>query len=346
MLGKVSKVEKSRLLVVVLPIFILSLAFILCAAIGKAQSASFESPGGEISGTVLLKADNRPAAHVAVSLKSHVAGVFRSILTDLEGHFEIRGLPPGTYDVVAEEAGYEPVRTKVLLDGSSSKLILYLNSINPSRVLRKSGIVSVRELKIPRKAWDEYQRGLLSLEKNDPQGSVEHFKRATSAFSGYYEALYHTGVAELRLGHRDEAMQAFERAVDLSEGRYARADFGIGALLCEQGKPIEAEAVLRTGLEVDDSLPEGYALLGIALMRQGRIEEAEKSAREALLRNPSFGEAYLVLADVHASRHEYDSQLKDLETYLTLEPKGPESERVRLARELALRNLAKAHPQD
>jgi len=81
------------------------------APVAKAQAGDSETKDGTISGTVLLKASNRPASQVAVKLKSHVAGIFRSVLTDLEGHFEVRSLPPSTYEIVVDEPGYEPAQT-------------------------------------------------------------------------------------------------------------------------------------------------------------------------------------------------------------------------------------------
>src|SRR2546430_11093245 len=44
------------------------------------------------------------------------------------------------------------------------------------------------------------------------------------------------------------------------------------------------------------------SVLSVALSRLNRPEDAEKSAREALLRKPGFARAYLVLADVHGRR--------------------------------------------
>src|SRR5215831_9978591 len=283
---------------------------------GRPQSPLLGQNGGEISGTVLVVTSNRPAAQAVISLRSSVAGVSRSILTDFAGHFDVRGLPPGVYEVVAEEAGYDPVLTKVELAGNLLNLVLHLKPNVPSNLSRNNATVSVRELRIPEEAHHEYQRGLESLGRHDPQESLKHFAKATAAFREYYEAQYHAGVAELQMGHKEEAMQDFLKALELSEGRYARAQFGVGALLCESGKPKEAEPIVRKGLELDDSMAEGHVLLGIALVEQHRMEEAEKSAREALLRDSRSAEAYLVLSDVHASRREYHSQLQDLERYL------------------------------
>jgi len=326
-------------------ILILNLAAITWTPVAKAQMSNFEKADGEISGTVFLEADKRPASQVIVSLRSSVAGIFRSVLTDLEGQFRVQRLPRGTYDIAVEETGYEEVQVSAQLDGPSSKLVMYLRS--KSGTIRQSDYtVSVRELKIPGKARNELRKGLERLAKNDPAGSLSHFKKATQAFPGYFEAFYNMGVAEMKLGHTEEATKAFQMAIDLSGGRYAWAEFGFGNLLCEQGKPGEAEKIIRRGLEAEDGAPEGHVSLGNALMRLNRLDEAEKSAQEALLRSPNFADAYLLLSNVAASKGDYRAELQDLHTYLKLRPNGPASDRVRQVHEAALKILAKTHPQD
>src|ERR1700686_1406674 len=184
--------------------FSLNLALIAWAPIASAQSAHFVRMDGKISGTVLLKANNRPASQGAVKLKSRAAGIFRSILTDLEGHFEVQSLPPSTYEIVIDEPGYEPTQTSAQIDGSTSKLVLYLKPSNLSQSERNRYTISARELKIPSKARREYEKGLGSLRKKDLTGSLNHFTKATQAFPEYYEAYYHVGVVETSLGRLDE----------------------------------------------------------------------------------------------------------------------------------------------
>ena len=196
-------------------------------------------------------------------------------------------------------------------------------------------VVSLRELKIPSKAQNEYERGLDLLAKSDFAGSIAHFNKAAVVYPDYYEAFYHIGVAELRLNHQGKAMEALQKAIDLSSGHYARPQFAYGLILCNQGKPAEAERLIRRGLEIDENSAEGHLFLGIALLGQNRLEEAEKSLREALLRKPQYPEVYLVLADVHANKRDYQAQVEDLDTYLKLVPSG--SDYVRKVREAAKR---------
>jgi tetratricopeptide (TPR) repeat protein len=347
---ELSKVEMARQRPSFLPILVLNSLLNLTLMItwapwAKAQVSSLEGVEGEISGTVLLEADKRPASQVAVKLKSRVAGVFRSVLTDFEGHFRVQNLPRGTYDIAVDEEGYEAAQTSAQLDGPSAKLVVYLKG-RSAPIRRSSYTVSVRELKIPGRAQDEFQKGLQRLAKNDPAGSLSHFTKASQAFPGYFEAYYNMGVAEMTLGHRDEAIRAFQTAIDLSGGLYATAEFGYGYLLCQEGRPVEAEKIVRRGLEVEDASPQGYVILGQALKQLNRLDEAEKSAHEALLRNPNYAAAYLVLSDVAESKGQYRTEIEDLDIYLKLQPNGPGSELARKVRIAAQRMLANSHPPD
>jgi tetratricopeptide (TPR) repeat protein len=354
MLCELSKAEKSRPRAKFLPLFFLNLLlhfFLNLVLTGFAPSANAQSSDlvettGTISGTVLSQGDNRTLSQVAVRLKSHAAGVFHSILTDYDGHFEVGGLPPGSYEINVEESGYDAVQTKAQLEGPALKLVLYLTPVKWSQAHQNNYTVSVRDLKIAGKARDEYQKGMECLAKNDFGASVDHFTKAIKAFPEFYEALSQLGMAEVHLGSTEEARKAFQAAIDFSKGRYAPAQFGFGYLLCLEGKAAEAEAILRRGLEVDGSAPDGHVILGAALLALNRLDEAEKSAGEALLRKPGFAEAYLVLADVYARRRNYQEQLQDLETYLRLEPRGPGSARAHHAREVALKMLGERSPQN
>jgi Flp pilus assembly protein TadD len=315
----------------------LLLGLLVCTPIVRAQIAGFDRQAVEIFGTVFVEGGNRPIGDIIVKIRLLTGGPFASVLTDWSGRFQVRGLDPGMYEIVVEEPGYEPVREALRLDGPSPPLELHLRASNPSPVWRTDYAVSVRELKIPGKARNAFEKGLERLAKNDSDGSRTQFVRATTAFPNYYEAYYHIGVADLRLGREEEAAQAFQKAIDLSGGHYAWAQFALGLLLCRRGEYPEAETVIRRGLDVDGSSATGHLFLSVALFRLNRLEEAEKSAREALLRKPSLAWAYLMLADVHARRGEHGMQLHDLDAYLKLEPDGPASKRVREVREVVRR---------
>jgi hypothetical protein len=80
----------------------------------------------------------------------------------------------------------------------------------------------------------------------------------------------------------------------------------------------------------------------VAVYYQNRLEEAEKSAREAILRRPDFPLSYLLLAEIHLRKRDYARLLDELNTYLRLEPNGPMSGQARQMREVARQALSKS----
>src|SRR5262249_15661074 len=148
---------------------------------------------------------------------------------------------------------------------------------------RSTNTVSVKELQVSPKAKDNFARGLQRLTKQDPEGSLKHFAAAIAAAPDYYEAYYYQGVAEAQLNRNEEAMRSFQAAIDLSDGHYPRAEFDYALMLTRVGSAAEAESVVRHGLETDANISDGHVVLGLVLLKLHRVDEAEKSAQNALL---------------------------------------------------------------
>jgi len=301
--------------------------------------SSFER-SGEILGTVHLDSGDLPVGQITITVRSLSLGISRTVLSDFDGTFRVRGLSPGTYQVIAEAEGYHSAYATTQVNGFTSDVSLNLKPLRPASSSAGGASISIRELKIPEKARDEYQRGLDSLAKQDAAASIAHLNKAIKISPGYYEAYYHLGVAEIRMNHAQEAMDAFQKAIDLSDGRFAMAQFAYGLLLSDRGKPEEGERIIRAGLETKPDAPDGHFFLSIALYRQNRLDESEESVRKALLRKPNLADAYLILSDIHAKRNDYQSQLQDLDTFLKIAPNALQSEKIRQIREVVERLAA------
>ena len=194
--------------------------------------------------------------------------------------------------------------------------------------------VSVHELSIPAKALHNFELGIELLARNDPAGSLLHFQRAVSLYDGYYEAYNMMGLAYLKLWRTPEAEQAYRKSIELSRGeRYAHPLFALGAILDDQEKFMEAESVIRKGLDIAPDSWRGHYYLGLALYGMGNFEKAEKSAMESVRARLDFPEAHLLLAHIHGGQRNYPALVNDLDEYLKLDPNGSASAGARALRE-------------
>jgi Flp pilus assembly protein TadD len=303
-----------------------------------AQTDLFNSRN-TISGSVFVENMNQPAARVRVDVRGLSGGGIATAYTDSSGHFQADGTSARSYIVSIDEPGYEPVEERIDSIGASSGVVLTLKKAKTLQPEPSSDryTVSIHALSAPGKARKAFEKGIERLQKNDPAGSIAHFKEATDVFPDYYEAFYQLGMANLELRRGDEAERALQKAIDLSGGHNADPQFAMSALLCDRGQFEDAERVTRRALEIDPVSWRGYLFLGQALYGQNHLEEAEKNTRMAITRKQDLASAYVLLANIDIRRQDYRKAIADLDIFLRLKPDDPVSQQARDVRDAAQR---------
>src|SRR5258706_12352256 len=326
----------------------LVLGFALLTLVGSAPQAEAQctvNGGGRstIEGSVLIDGVTQPAARIRVDVKALTGGSIATTFTDSSGRFQAPAQGTGSVIVAVQEDGYEPVEQQVNVgyEGSTGSVLIRLRKLKASLVDHGGYTVSIHDLKVPGKARHEFDKGIARLQKNDAEGSLNHFNEATNAVRNYYEAYYQIGLANLELRRGNDAEQALQRSIDLSGGGYAEPQFALGALLCDRQSYQEAERVLRRAIDMNGNSWKGHLFLGQALFGQNKLVEAEKSAQEVLLRKPDVASTYILLANIHIRRKEYTLGIKDLDAFLNMKPEGETSDRAREVRAAAQRIVSR-----
>lgn len=147
----------------------------------------------------------------------------------------------------------------------------------------------------------QYQLALQELLKVEPAAS--HLSRFH-----FDSGMIYLGLQELELS-RD----GFARAVEIDED-FGEAWNNLGKIEEALGRDKEAEAAYRTAFGILTYVtPEFSAYnLGVLLLRQGRVKEAEEFGRKALARNWLYIPAYRLLADAFVAQN----RLEDAESVL------------------------------
>jgi tetratricopeptide (TPR) repeat protein len=201
--------------------------------------------------------------------------------------------------------------------------------------------VSVRELKIPGKARKAFEKGMRMVVEKNAAGSIAEFQKAIAAYPGYYEAYYRLGAAELDLKRATEATEAFQKAIELSEGHYAPPYFALALVFCHDNRLAEADTLAKTGLSLEPDSRIGQFALGLAELGLGRLSAAEKAARGAVARRSDFREGWLLLIEIDRRGNHLPELVQDADTYLKLDAAGAVSDRLRKLREEAQRTMAR-----
>lgn len=198
-------------------------------------------------------------------------------------------------------------------------------------------MVSVQDLKMAGKGHAAFDKGSQLLEKGDTLGSIAYLEQAIAEYPEHYKAYYDLGVAHFRLAQQTEAEQAFQKAIDITKGNFAPPQFGLSAILCQRAEFSQAVTLLRRALELEPGSAIGKYYLGWAQYGLNRLIDAEQSLEQALLRNPNLAEAYLLLTRVHVRQKNLLGALKDLETYLKINPRNEQARTLaqEIKRELA-----------
>jgi Flp pilus assembly protein TadD len=208
-----------------------------------------------------------------------------------------------------------------------------------SSIDSSTATVSVRELRIPEKARNAFDKGTRRLSAKDFAGSIAEFQRAVAVYDEFYEAWYKIGIANLELQINDAAEAAFRKSIELSEAKYPPALFGLGLTLGNEKHYDDGESYIRAGLNLQPTNAPGHFALAWVLYSAERIAEAEKSAREAVLYNPNLANAHLLLAQIHRRQKNSAAMVEDLDAYLRIEPDSPRSRALRTTRDEAQESL-------
>jgi len=187
---------------------------------------------------------------------------------------------------------------------------------------RTDPMVSVHELPLPPKAEHAVAVGTRLLLKGDAEGSLAYFLKARDEAPLSFRPYHNLGLAYYNLNQLDAAEENFEKSIDFTNGKFAPSIFGMAMVLYRKSAFQSAENLTLQGLLLQPGSGVGRYCLGLTRFSEGRLHEAEASAREALALDPDETDAHVLLARIHERQHAPSAQLKEAEAYLKAAPNG------------------------
>ena len=298
-----------------------------------------------LRGVVRSAERNLPLQMVRVELHKFGGEPISVTFTDGEGAFTFFDVSLDSYQISINQDGYEPVEQTVQFSGQMdvAGLMIFLRELPGHLPSAPGSVISAQELALPAKVKKDYNKGLSALyEKHKPEVSLPFFARVIAQAPAFYPAYHQSGVAYQRLGRNQEAEVALRKALELSKGHDGPTQTALASVLLAFNRCTEAETFAREGLAVSQESWLANYEFARTLVCLRRMDEAEKIIRDTLRLNPDLPQAFLLLTSVHMSRRDGVSLIKDLDNFLRLDPKGPQSDWARKKREQIRKDLAEA----
>lgn len=304
-------------------------------------------PGGEgrhiIKGRIFTPAGKPVDAGMKIRLEGQGDSAGSSATaTDVDGAFNFRNLPPGSYTVVVEGAtDFDPARESVSIQpgfGAYSAA----QTINVAINLKARGAAAAFA-KYPKEARDSYTKGMEAAAKGDNQKAVDFLNKAVAAYPEFPEALAELGLGYMRLNKMEKAAQTYETLLKFKPDNVVAhqnagiAYYNLSTVALTDKKADEAkqlltksEAHLRESLRMNKTSPTSHYYLGLILIRSRSHAEAQ-AEMEAAIANGGDGLAlaHKYLGGLYISAKRNKEAADHLEKYLELDPKAKDAEQIR-----------------
>ncbi len=220
----------------------------------------------------------------------------------------------------------------VILDGVKNLGQVDAGSIILYPVAKVPGtLVSLISLQAPKEARKALVRAGKSLEKKDIGKAMEQLKSAIQIYSRYAEAWFMLGETYEFEGLAKDARDAYERAL-AADSNYMKPYVALARLAGRERRWTDVAEITDRALSLDPlDFPEAHYLNSLAYLSLKKLDNAERSARNALRLDPlhRLPATYLVLADILEQKLDLAGSIEQLRIYLRVFPGSPSADDVR-----------------
>jgi tetratricopeptide (TPR) repeat protein len=345
----------TKKLLIALPVLFLISSLVY----GQAQTQTQVVRTAAIDGSIVLPTNQAMERYEILLLSKDGEQVIARTYTDLSGRYHFGNLSPDNVDVVVRIEGFEESRVPVKLAPGRGTIVNMILTVKPMTSVEDSPwdskVVQIDELsrKYPRKAVDDFQKGLESKRKGDTAKAQELIEGVVKLSPDFSDAHNLLGTLYQGMNRYRDAEKQYNLSRSLSPSSLAPL-INLATLYLQEAEASEKEkeGPLVTGVIYDDALhvlqdatrvdPRNatvYYLLGITFYRARSYRFAEVSFNEALSIDVHVGAVRLALANVYIRQQKWREALDQFDKYLAENPKATDRTLVEAIRSKVIQQL-------
>ena len=271
----------------------------------------------------------------------HLSGVsfpFRArTWANHRGEFRFKDVPSGSYTLSIYVPGTGEMLQTVEITESfadergrvAKEFSFDQETLQQQSRIVNTGVVSVRELSIPRRAKDDFRKAQDRLRDRKVDEAVELLKRAVERAPQFMEAMNNLGTIYFQKGEFQVAENYFRQALAIEPEAFEPM-VNLGGVLLSTGSAHEAIEYNQRAQELRPLDALANAQLGLCYFRLGEFSRALEYLQKTKEIDPAhFSNPQLTMARIHLRRSQRQAALRELEDFLEQHPDSSESESVR-----------------
>ncbi len=321
-------------------IFILSFPGVGIAQMGSMQGTVTDSNGNPIKGAV-------------VAIESPETGRKYKLKTNKKGKYmHVAVVYTGTYAIVVTKEGYsrqylEGARASlsqgndeqgiyhfVLTDGDASDKLDHELTDEDRERMSKALSEQLEEEARQAEITEKFEEGQFQLSQGLYKEAIQSFERAIELDEKQPAVLVALGQARQKLGQTQKTLEAYQKAVMINPD--AAVYQTIGNLYSELKEPEKAKESYQKAIELSAGvaptvMASTFYNMAVGHMNAANSREAKKALESALKSDPNHAEAHYQMGIVLSQRRTTIPQgLEHLKKYIELAPEGPNAEMAKL----------------
>jgi tetratricopeptide (TPR) repeat protein len=304
---------------------------------------------------------NPPQERIEVILERNLQRT-ASTFTDSLGQFEFLGLGATDYQIVVHLADYEdinhsvtifPTQMNTTVNISMTPLFAVVRRRNPGFEGDDSDVVDVNLIakKYPKRALQEYQKGLDEDKKGAVEKAIAHFEEAVKIAPDFYNAWNNLGVAYTTRQRFRDGEVAYRHAHELNPKSHQPL-LNLAIAYINESDKHRSEGRKVYGKYLDDAmdcLDEAIKLrpqsvmshyyLGVAYYKSDFYPEAETSLKKSFDLDPAFPGSRVMLVNVYVRQKRFRDALDQIDAFIKEHPKAEERPALENLRQKVMKGL-------
>ena len=219
--------------------------------------------------------------------------------------------------------------TRVGSSTSSERVDITLETM-PRRSESGSGTVFAQD--VPPQAVTKFERALERLAKKNNEQAIRDLTDALGIFPNYFMAAQQLGLIYVEIEDYQKAIPPLVKAIEVNN-KAGSAYLALGIASLKLGRPDLALDALQRARPFEEKSFRVHFYLGLTLLELNRLNDSETALKLAyqLGGTQKASSANLYLASIYTKRNQNREAINALETYLRDSPKAANAARVKEA---------------